>query len=212
MRAGSKSRNDKDVASKLVIHRGVGMPRQFRTKLRYVTRNTLTVDATPASVFYGCNTPNQPSRTFSTTSRPLYWAELSTIYERCYTVGSVITLAAVNTTVPDGIMVVLSNDSNLLVDPEINDLAERTGARKGLMGHYTGGRVTFNASHRFTPEQYIGVQPNALDNTVALGVDPIDPYFWSLTASSFGGGEGNLNYEITIEYDVVFHELKSPIA
>lgn len=196
----------------MVIHHGVGMPRQFRTKLRYVTRNTFTVSATPAPIFYGCNTPNQPSRTFSTTSRPLYWTELEAMYERCYTLSSVITVSVVNTTVPDGVMIVLSNDSNMLPDPEPNDLAERTGAKKGLMGHFSGGRVTFNASHHFTPTQYLGMSANAIDNTVTLGVDPIDPYFWSLTALSFGGGEGNLNFEIAIEYDVVFHELKSPIA
>jgi len=207
--AANKVRKDERVANRMVIHRGVGMPLQFQTKLRYVYGGTLAISGTIAAVAFGCNTPNQPSRTVATTETPGYYAKLAALYDLSYTVGSVITIQAVNVTVADGVQIVLTNDSNSTFSTNMNELSERPGAVKGMLGHYSGGRVMFNAQHQWQPKPYIGVPADSPDNIVA-SADPPNPYFWALAGLSLGGGTGNLMYEVTVEYDVVFHELTSP--
>lgn len=207
--AGHRTRKEERVDDRMVRHRGVGMPLQFRTKLRYVYGGTLAVSGAIAAIAFGCNTPNQPSRSVATTETPGYYTKLAALYDLVYTVGSVITVRAVNVTIADGVQIVLTNDGNSTFSTNVNELSERPGAVKSMLGHYSGGSVVFNASHHWRPKPFIGVPADSPDNIVAAA-DPPNPYYWALAAISLGAGTGNLMYEVTVEYDVVFHELTSP--
>jgi len=206
MQPVSKSGNQSRIDA-IVRNPSVGLPKRFRTKLRFVDSGLIGVSGTIAIQGYGCNTPNTPSRTVNTTERPSYWAQLVELYDRCYVESSSIRVELVNVTVPDGIRVILSNDSNSSAPASANALAERVGAKEAMLGHYQGGSTTFRASHRWDPVTWLSVSPNSPDNTVVTGADPPDPYFWLVAAQSVGGGAGNLVYKIEVIYDIVFDEL-----
>jgi hypothetical protein len=196
------------VTNEIVIHRGVGMPKRFRTTLRAVYNGNIAVTGTAQTLGFGCNTPNIPIRGDSE-ERCGYWDKLYALYDRAYTISSQIHFELVNVTVNDGVRVVLSHDSTSLTSANVNSLAEKEGATEMLLGHYSGGRVVYRASHQWNPAGFIGVAPSSVANTVAGG-DPPDPYFWIVSTQTAGGGTGNLVYKVVIEYDVVFAELTFP--
>jgi len=198
------------VADAMVVHRGIGMPRQFRTKVRMVTTGVASITGTATILGYGCNTPGQPCRSTTTTEVPAYFTKLAGLYDRVYTLSSRITVQTVNTTVADSVQVVLSNDGNIIVPGSMLELMERTGARSSVLGYYTGGSTAWSASSGWTPRPFIGVSPDSPDNTSVGSADPPNPYFWVLAMQSLGGGTGNLAYKAIIEYDLVFHELTNP--
>jgi len=208
-RAVNKVRKTEGVANQMVVSRGIGMPRQFRTRLRFAFNGTVAVSGTNTGIAWGCNTPNQPNRTVSTTETPGYYTKLAALYSRVYTVSSSIKLSVVNVTTADGVQFVLSNDSDSSVPTNIYESMERTGAHSGMLGHYQGGRAMEHASHQWSPKPFIGVSPDSPDNTV-VAADPPNPYFWFMELQSLGGGTGNVVYQVVIEYDVVFHELVLP--
>jgi len=193
----------------VVISRGVGMPKQFRCKLRFAYNGVVAVTGTNAGLAWGCNSPNQPNRSVGTTETPGYYTKLAALYERVYTVSSAIRYQAVNVTTADAVQIVLSNDSDSSVPTNIYESMERADALDGILGHYQGGSTVFRSSHRWEPKPYIGVPPDSPDNTV-VAADPPNPYYWFVSMQSLGGGTGNVAYQVVIEYDVVFHELKLP--
>jgi len=195
--------------NRIVVSRGIGMPKQLRTKLRFCYNGVVAVTGTNAGLAYGCNSPNQPNRTVGTTETPGYYTKLAALYDRVYTNSSTISVQLVNVTVADGVQVVLSNDSNSTVPTNIYEAMERTGAESSILGHYQGGDTQALFKHRWTPKPFIGVLPDSPDNTV-VAADPPNPYFWFTEFQSLGGGTGNVAYQVVIEYDLTFHELTLP--
>lgn len=196
-------------ANRITVSRGVGLPRQFRTKLRLASNNVVNVTGTINSQAYGCNTPNNVCRTVSTGETPGYYAKLAALYDRCYVSHSQIRLEVVNVTVGDGVQITLSNDGNTNVPTNIFELMERTGAQSHMLGHYSGGDASALLRHDWLPLPFIGVPANSPDNTV-VGADPPNPYFWILSMISTGGGTGNVAVQVIVELDVTFHELTLP--
>lgn len=196
------------VSNEICIHRGVGMPKRFQTTLRTVFSGNLAATGTSNTLGFGCNTPNQPIRAVAD-EKPGYWARLYALYDRAYTLRSRIRVEVVNVTVNDGVRVVLSHDSTNVTSSVINDLAEKEGATEKMLGHFSGGRVLFDATHEWNPAGFISVRPDSTANTVAGG-DPPDPYFWILAYQTAAGGTGNMVYKVVIEHEVVFSELTFP--
>lgn len=202
-------RKTQEVDNRVVRSRGVGMPRQFRTTLRFAYNGTVAVTGVNQGIAFGCNTPNQPNRTVGTTETPAYYTKLAALYDRVYTNASKITVRVVNVTVADGTQLVLSNDGNSSVPTNIFDSMERTGAQSGILGHYQGGDSQVCFEHQWTPKPFIGVPPDSPDNTV-VAADPPNPYFWFVSLQTLGGGTGNVVFQVVVEYDVTFHELTLP--
>lgn len=195
--------------NKMVVSKGIGMPKQFRCKLRFAFNGVVAVTGTNTGLAWGCNTPNQPNRSVSTTETPGYYTKLAGLYDRVYTVSSTIRYQAVNVTVADAVQIVLSNDGNSVVPTNIFEAMERTDAKDSILGHYQGGSTVARFNHQWFPKPFIGVPPDSPDNTV-VAADPPNTYLWFVDMQTLGGGTGNVAYQVVIEYDVVFHELTLP--
>ncbi len=186
------------------------MPRHYQTTLKFSAYDLRTlVAATTNAMAFGCNTPNQPSRTFTTTETPGYWTRLFALYQHAYTVKSTIRVEVVNATVADAILCVLANDNNTTSPSDLNELIERTGSAKQTLGYFSGGDARAVFTHTWTPKPFLGVPADSPDNIVDTG-DPPNPFFWLVGLRSLGGGTGNVAVSVTILYELVFSELLLP--
>jgi len=134
---------------------------------------------------------------------------LALAWDRVYVQESRIKVEVVNTTVADSVFMVLSMDGNTSSATDINELADLRFSKSGVLGYYTGGNTRVVFTGVFKPQTHLGIAANSANN-VCLGGDPADPYFWIITEEPASGTTGNLAYRISIEYDLVFSELKSP--
>jgi len=202
-------RNTERSSNQIVVSRGVGMPRQLRTTLRFAYNGVVAVTGTNTGLAFGCNSPNQPNRSVGTTETPAYYTKLAALYDRVYTNSSRITIELVNVTTADAVQTVLSNDGNTTVPTNIYESMERTGAKASVLGHYQGGDTRVVFTHAWKPKPFIGVPPESPDNTV-VAADPPNLYAWFIALQTLGGGTGNVAYQVVIEYDLTFHELTLP--
>lgn len=186
-----------------------GMPSRQRITLRAVANYSVAVATPIVSHAIGCNTPNQPFRTVSTTDTPGYLSWLQDAYEHCFTRASRIRIELINTTVGDSIFTVLSRDSDTTVSTNISDLAETRRAQSKVLGYFSAGTNMVRFTDEFRPYQALGVAWNSPDNKVGVG-DPALPYYWIVSVKTSGGGTGNVAYRVIVDYDLEFADLKAP--
>lgn len=197
-------------SSKVVLHRGVGLPPRLGTTLRASTAWNLNHAGTFQPFGVTCNDPYRPFATYTTAEIPAYLTYLSLAYDQVYVIRSRVHVELINSTVADSIATAIGFDGNTGGTPSYDNVAESREAQSRLVGYYTGGSnmVVFNSS--YSPEKFQGVAPNSVDNICKAGAAPPNPYYWIAGIQSVAGGTGNVGARIIVEYDVVFAELKLP--
>lgn len=188
---------------------GVGMPPRLRMTVRASNNYTISLATTIVSHAFGCNTPFQPYRTFTTTIQPTYLDWMFGAYTQVSVIQSRIKAEVVNTTVGDSIYTVLSRDSDVVVSTDINELADIRGAKSATLGYYSAGSNRVVHHSDYITKRDKGVPYNH-DNNICTTGDPSDPMFWVLSVKSAGGGSGNVVYRVIIEYDLEFAQLQAP--
>jgi len=189
---------------------GIGLSEMLQCTLRASTVYNIALTTANKQVAIGCNTPYQPFRTETTTEKPGYMTYLNTAYENVYVREARIIAEVVNSTVADSITTVLSYDSETTVSTDIKELSEQRYAKTQTLGYFSAGSNRTVHRGTFTPQGFLGINPNNAANTCYGAADPADPYYWILSVKTVGGGEGNVAFRITVEYDLEFSQLKSP--
>lgn len=189
---------------------GVGMSEKLQCTLRASTVYNLAHTSAIKQAAVGCNTPYAPFRTETTSELPGYITFLNTAYDNVFVREARIVVEIVNSTVADSITTVLSYDADSSVSTDIKELSEQRYSKTQTLGYFSAGSNRTVHRGTFTPQGFLGINPNNSSNTCYGATDPADPYFWVISAKSVGGGEGNVAYRVTVEYDLEFSQLKSP--
>jgi hypothetical protein len=158
---------------------------------------------------FSCNNPYQPCLTATTGEVPSYLSFLTQAYENLYVVQSRMHVELINSTVADSLSIALGFDGNTAGATTINTLAETRGAVSETIGYYSAGNNKAVLRSQFTPERYLSIPPNSVNN-ICVGGAPPDQYYWILGMQSIAGGTGNLGARVVVEYDVVFTQLVAP--
>jgi hypothetical protein len=147
--------------------------------------------------------------TATTGEVPSYLGYLTQAYENLYVVRSRIHVELINSTVADSISVALGFDGNTAGATTINTLSETRDGVGKTIGYYSAGNNKAVLSSVFTPERFMSIPPNSVNN-ICVGGAPPDQYYWILGMQSIAGGTGNLGARVVVEYDVVFTQLVAP--
>jgi len=197
-------------SSKVVLHRGVGLPPRLGITLRASTAWNLNHAGTGQAFGITCNDPYRPFTTYTTTELPAYLTFLSQAYDQLYVIRSRVRVELINSTVADSLGTALGFDGNTGGTPTYEDVVESRDSQSRMIGYYTAGNNMAQYYSSYTPEKYQGVACNSPDNICKAGAAPPNPYYWIGAILSIAGGTGNVGARIVVEYDVVFAELKLP--
>jgi hypothetical protein len=188
---------------------GWGLPPHLGCKLKMSTTWNINHAGTFQTFGFSCNNPYQPCQTATTDEVPSYIGFLTQAYENLYVVRSKIRVELINSTVADSISVALGYDGNTAGATTINTLSETRDARGTTVGYYSAGNNKAVLSSQFTPERFLSIPPNSVNN-ICVGDAPPDQYYWVLGLQSIAGGTGNVGARVVVEYDVVFTQLVAP--
>jgi len=209
-RRPTPEKRGKSNSSRLVLHRGVGLPPRLGTTLRASTAWNLNHAGTVQPFGVTCNDPYRPFATYTTAEIPSYLTFLSLAYDQVFVTHARVHIELVNSTVADSLATTLGFDGNTGGTPSYNDVAESRDAQSRLIGYYTAGNNMAAFNSDYSPEKYQGIAANSPDNICKAGAAPPNPYYWIAAVQSVAGGTGNVGARIIVEYDVVFAELKMP--
>lgn len=198
----------------LVIHRGIGLPDRFRTRIVWSDSIVLSGFGTSATQSFcvRMNGPYDPQQAIGGT-QPTYWDQFETLYRRYFVRGSKITVRfglPTTTAAGDGPYVV-GIQTGINTTLPTTDVAVLSAAAN--CGHklLTAGAGVTMVTQTYSP---LFVSPDgesdgaqSLTNNV-----PTREWFANVFASPQGTSTaGSVNAFITVEYLVDFFELKNVI-
>lgn len=201
----------------MVIHRGVGMPDRFRTRLEFSESIVLSSFGTAITQFYGIrmNGAYDPVLALGG-GQPTYWDYFSGMYGRYNVLGSKISVKyglPLSTTAGDGPyhVGILGTRGSSLPTTDSPTLATSPNCVHTML--VQGGEVK-TLTQTYTPKQITADGSGEADtNTTSLIADvPLTPYNALVWASPQGPSTvGSVNVIITVEYYMEFYNL-TPIV
>lgn len=198
----------------LVIHRGIGLPDRFRTRLVWNESVSLTGFGTSIIQNYvvRMNGPFDPQQAIGGT-QPTYYDQLATLYRRYFVRGSKITVRfglPTTTAAGDGPYVVgiQTGLNSSLPTSDVSVLVSAANCGHKLLTAGAGMiSVTQTYSPRFVSPEGESDGAQSLSNSL-----PSREWFANVFASPQGTSTaGTVNAMITIEYLVDFFELQNVI-
>lgn len=185
-----------------------GMPPSLPVKMNFRQFSTGTITAGAIQTrSYSCNSIFTPSVTIDTTHRPLYYSTYSGLYTYYNVVQSEIRVTLTNTAVTaDGVILVLSWDSDTTVSTNVDVLAALETAKSSIVGASGGTSVSRRLTHMFTPRKYMDVDYDNAANGAVFGNNPGDQFYWTVSANTAGASNGTFALDVEIDYYVVLSE------
>lgn len=187
-----------------------GFPKQLRIRHRYVDNITLvSTTGALASQSFRCNGMFDPDYT-STGHQPLYFDQLSAIYNHFTVLNSKITVKFYTVTsavVPMSVAMFINDDATVTPSGPAAQ-AEQSSARFGMVPGGANQQLTltskWSATQAFGPGALS--DPNLQGNSAG---DPTEQQLWSIQARSADLASTQTLYaQVLIEYDAVWQELK----
>lgn len=190
---------------------GLGFPRQLKITHRYAESFDLTsTSGTVAYYNFKANGMYDPNTT-GTGHQPLYFDELSGIYNHYMVVGSKITytFGAMSATNGGARMAAFINDDNTQTPTNINNVVEQSsGSRVVVLPYgasYQPGPVTLYWSAR----KEFGATGLSKDSiTGSPSADPVDQSQFTLALQADGAGTVTVGFTVVIEYIAIWFETK----
>lgn len=201
----------------LLVHRGIGIPERFRTKLVWTESIVLTGFGTTITQSYavGMNNPYDPQTALGG-NQPAYYDQLITLYKNATVIGSKMTATfALPTTAAAGdgpyIVGILCNNASALPTTDAPTLvAAQNCGYQVLQQGSSVKRVTAT----YSPMSCLGREPTEDVMTCSAGGGPSSAYLYNgiLFASPQGTSTaGSVNVVVTIEYIVDFFNVNPVI-
>lgn len=195
----------------LVIHRGIGMPDRFRTKLVWTESIALGSFGTAITQSYavGMNNPYDPQASIGG-NQPAFYDQLIAIYKYCGVVGSKmsVTFALPSTvTVGDGpyICGILSANSTSLPTTDAPTLCASDNTVHTVISQ---GGQTKTVTQTYSPRNNVNKDVYDLQVATSATGGPSTAWYGVVFASPQGSSTtGIVNAIITIEYACEFYNL-----
>lgn len=188
----------------------VGFPKELRMKHWYVETLTLaSTTGTPGFYLFRCNGMFDPNHT-GTGHQPLYFDQLTAIYDHFNVRNSKITLRAAvpstnSTPVCAGIFI---NDDTTTTPSNAQNCCELSSAVYRVMGSKDCPEVVF--TKKWSANEAFG--PASLNDPELQGsasADPTEQQLYTIFVQSIDGSTTNrIDWTVTIEYDAIWTELK----
>lgn len=188
----------------------VGFPKELRMKHRYVETLTLaSTTGTPGFYSFRCNGMYDPNHT-GTGHQPMYFDQLTAIYDHFNVQTSKITLRATvpstnSTPVCAGIYI---NDDTTVTPSSAQNCCELGSSVYKVIGSRDTPEVVF--TKKWSAKEAFG--PASLNDPELQGsasADPTEQQIFTIFVQSIDGTTTNrIDWTVTIEYDAIWTELK----
>lgn len=187
---------------------GFGFPSVFQTKLKYhQTAQLSSIAGSTANQMNRCNGLFDPDHSGSG-HQPLYFDQLMGIYDHFCVIGSKATYHVSHTSASNLVHQVITwlNDDTTTT-PSTDALAEQSGAQTVVIP--AGSNNRFTMVQTWSAKKVFGVDPLAHSRLQGdATADPTEQTIFQISAFQPGGTTQSVDVEVTIEYIVVFSELK----
>ncbi len=205
-RSRAQQRDLDDASSLTTLSRGLGFPRKLRAKHIYTEPVTLTQGAgTTGTYQWSCNGLYDPNIT-STGTQPLYFDQLSAIYDHYTCFLSKITLKVIS---DKNIRYALYIDDDTSTASTVQQASQQTGAISGM--HCATAVVPSFLTRTWDGKKYFG--GNLMDNDNLqgnIGANPTEQSYFTLLVSGVDPLVAyNVDIFVDLEFDVVWDELKT---
>lgn len=186
-----------------------GFPLRLAMKHRYcdIVQVTSTAGAIDHYLFK-CNAMFDPNQT-GAGHQPLYFDELSAIYNHYTVLASNIKIRACSSTaLPVGCIVSLHVDDDTTSSANIQTICEQSTASFKVVPF--GNQDQIYLTKAWSAKDYFG--PNPLDNDTLQGTGSTDPSelsFYNFSINSLSAGTQSLQLLVEISYWAVWDELKT---
>lgn len=199
----------------LVIHRGIGMPDRFRTKLVWSESIALSSFGTSITQSYGVgmNNPYDPQANVGG-NQPAYFDTLASLYKYCGVMGSKMSVTfGLPTTATNGdgpyIVGIYSSNTNSLPTTDSPTLIAASNCVNTVLSQ---GTSTKTVTQVYSPRNNLGKSYDDQQLAVTAGASPTQQYYGIVFASPQGSSTtGSVNAIITIEYICEFYNLQATI-
>jgi len=161
------------------------------------------------SYVFSCNNLYDPNYT-GTGHQPLYYDQLTGIYNHWTVISSKITIVVQRCSNPVQVqcVLVLDDDANLATTNNINLLTERGGAVYGAAD--PGNGLLLTLSKTFSAKKWFGANPldnRELQGTVSAG--PPEQVYYGFMVQDLTGTSQSVALHVTMEFNVIWDELTS---
>lgn len=186
-------------------------PKLFNT-LRYseqVVLNTSDSLNGCGTYIWSANNLYDPNYT-GTGHQPLYYDQISSLYNHWTVVSSKITATIVRASNPVQLQAVLvcDDDATLGTSNNINLLIERSDSSTGACD--PGNGLLMTLSQTFSAKKWFGANPLANDNLQGtVGGGPTEQVYYALMVQDITGTSQSVAIHVMMEFNVVWDELTS---
>lgn len=196
----------------LVVHRGIGMPDRFKTKLVWTESIALSSFGTSITQNYGVgmNNPYDPQANIGG-NQPAYWDQLIGLYKYCAVSGSKMSVTfalPTTTTVGDGpyICGIFANNQYSLPSTDAPTLCAAENTVHTLL---MAGGGTKTVTQTFSARNNLNRRTDDIAIACSATGGPSQAWYGIVFASPQGSSTtGSVNAVITIEFACEFYNLQ----
>lgn len=189
------------------------LPLSFKTTLRYCDTDVLNPGAgTIDTDTYGANCLWDPFLGAGG-HQPRGWDELIALYNHCTVIGSRIAVQWANEDPNNSMVVGIALRAGTNTETSINDYIEQGNCTYSILGSRDGGGEVKTSHYKFN-NKFLGIShpmsETALRNNISSNPSELATY-QLFAGSPVGTDTSPCQYQLTIEYRVVFTEPKAVI-
>lgn len=201
----------------VVVPRPFALPLQLKNTMRYVINDKCTITGGNGFLFYSANGIYQPGGAIGPAHKPLYFNQLSSLYDHWHVTYSKITISYAGCQEPSNssyVMTVLNDDDGSVL-PNFG-LPERATAKSTVFNlNAFIQRPISPISATYSAAKVFG--NTAMSNDSLRGdfvSNPLEGQYFQVRLAQCDGGIDNnsLYFHVEIEYSVIWNELKDVLA
>lgn len=194
------------------FRRGPFPPKYYAT-LRYADQASIALSSAAAGggqYLFSCNNLYDPNIS-GTGHQPMYYDQLSAIYNHWTVISSKITIQPMLNSIPaDPIQLALFQDDDTTTGTiaNINTAIERNNATSAMCIPAQGSFPVMTKT--WSAKQWFGLNPLANDNLQgSVSTPPVEQVYYIIQAQDPTGADGSILMRVYMEFNVVWDELVS---
>lgn len=204
--------NKKATVNRTNVPVGLGFPKKMCITHKYVEKFSLNPNATMPNYSFSCNSLYDPNRT-GTGHQPLYFDQMSVIYDHYCVIGARIKISAINRSNTGNFRIaVYINDDSTVVPADMNTVCEQSNVKwRTIAGTYTSGSQNKAfLTMKWSARKIFGRGVLANDELQGTGgASPVEESFFTIVADQFANITPELiDLMAEIDYIAVWKELK----
>ncbi|AWW06122.1 MAG: capsid protein [Cressdnaviricota sp.] len=206
----SSSKRSSTVRSKVNVKAGLGFPKRIQMTHKYVEGISLTSTAGVISKYnWSCNGMFDPNTT-GTGHQPLYFDQMSALYNHYTVIGSKIKIVCTSGTVnaaPFFIGAFLDDDASSTNITDISGLAEQSTGSYRMLAPGATQTIVFNK--KWSAKKTFGGSVLANDSLQGTSsTNPLEQTHYLIALQGANASSPSANFQVEIEYIAIWDELK----